>query len=117
MTKEFMRVFAAGHRAWASISAQGMADTIVRPEAMPTVGKLFDRTAPSLGFDGSVITFDIDAIPTEDRATLVPILIEFAAIQAEKRRRKVRFLPAQVIRRIKANLFGDKPGFKGIAAG
>lgn len=51
--------------------------------------------------DKTVSHIDLDAIPPEDRAKVVPLLIEFKAIQAEKRRRGVRFLPAQVIRRIK----------------
>lgn len=69
--------------------------------------KFFDGAA---SFENSAIThINIDAIPVEDRAKVVPTLIEFLAVRAEKRRRKVRFLPAQVIRKIRLRLHGITP--------
>lgn len=94
--------------------AQSMAD-LTQGIAITPYGRFFDGAAC---FENPAITHvNLEAIPVEDRPKLLPLLIEFMAVQEEKRRRKVRFLPAQVIRRIKAALFADKPGFRLIFAG
>lgn len=80
---------------------QSLADLTKGIEAT-SYARFFDGAA---SFENGAIThIDVDAIPVEERAKLIPMLIEFLAVKAEKRRRKVRFLPAQVTRRIIAGV-------------
>lgn len=81
--------------------------TVLVTQSFADLTKGIEATSYAKFFDGAgsfengaITRIDVDAIPADERAKLIPVLIEFLAVKAEKRRRKVRFLPAQVVRRI-----------------
>lgn len=89
-------------------SAENITVLMERIKALPAsgYGKFFDGNTAFV--NAPIKTFDLGAIPPKDRPATLRLLIEVMAVQTEKHRRKVRFLPAQVIRRIKANMSSMK---------
>ena len=79
--------------------------TLQAAAALPAgaYARFFDESEPAFE-TGRVQVIDVDCIPAEDRPKILGAVLEYTVIEAEKRRRKVRFLPAQVIRRAMANL-------------
>lgn len=75
-----------------------------RIKALPVsgYGKLFDGNTAFV--NAPIKAFDLGAIPPKERPATLRLLLELMAVQTEKHRRKVRFLPAQVIRRIMAKM-------------
>lgn len=89
-------------------NTENIAALVERIKALPAIGygKFFDGNTAFV--NAPIKTFDLGAIPPKERPEALLLLIEGMSVQAEKHRRKVRFLPAQVIRRIKAGVSSMK---------